>query len=792
VTNIATATDGTTSSPQASETIGAVSNSALTLVKSSNTSGFEAAGDVLSYSYLVTNTGNVTLTDALSVTDDKIQTVNCPSLPAGGLVPTASLTCTADYIVTEADIDAGGVTNIASASSGDVQSPTDDVSVSLIELPALDFVKSALSVGFTNPGDIISYAYDVTNAGNIVLTDPVSVTDDKIANVICPALPIGGLPRGETLTCLADYVVTQDDLNNGSVTNIASAQSGDVSSDPMSVTVQADIAPSLAVVKTLSSQSQRFGPIYDVSYIISMENTGNVTLTDLSLQDALANFIAPAVLFDTPDISVSGFTSGSANNSYDGISDTELLSSGASLIVGQTGTVELNARIDISAGGPQEGNTAFGNASELTEPVPSNDITITPSIDTDTNPTPLSLLDADGDGAPDIFESSTLDRDGDGVVDSQDYDPTGYFYCEENGAILPGGSISVTGPFGTNSSLGSLNNIVIEQDGSNGFFQFYVTQPGLYTVTPTYPSGGVPSTDRLAENGALDVSAATGNPVILGSSEVGSTGFIADASAQTNTPFYFAFDIEAGDPSVLLNNIPLKNCGTPALTLSKTVSADPELLPDGRQSITYSLTALNTGQTLIEDVRVQDDLASVFGASNIEFVRCTLSTNSTVFQGSENPSFDGGSDTETLIGDSDLLPGESVTIEVDVIVNPERDGEHINVASLSATSPVDGTILTDQASASVNLEPASDASLLRVTKAAQPRTVQIGDPILYTIAVTNETGTTMTDLDIIDRIPEGFAYVPNSATLVDGSLSLIHVARFAGAWGLALPLRWIV
>ena len=140
-----------------------------------------------------------------------------------------------------------------------------------------------------------------------------------------------------------------------------------------------------------------------------MENTGNVTLTDLSLEDALATFIAPAVLQDTPNVALSGFATGNANSGYDGVSDIELLSNGTSLNVGQTGTVILNARINISEGGPQDGNTAIGNAAEITEPVPSDDVTVTPSVDTDVNPTPLSLLDADGDGAPDIFESATLD-----------------------------------------------------------------------------------------------------------------------------------------------------------------------------------------------------------------------------------------------------------------------------------------------------------------------------------------------------------------------------------------------
>ena len=66
---------------------------------------------MISYSYEVTNTGNVTLAGPVTVTDDKA-TVTCPS---GDLAPGASVTCTASYTITQADLDTGSVTNTATA-----------------------------------------------------------------------------------------------------------------------------------------------------------------------------------------------------------------------------------------------------------------------------------------------------------------------------------------------------------------------------------------------------------------------------------------------------------------------------------------------------------------------------------------------------------------------------------------------------------------------------------------------------------------------------------------------------
>ena len=100
----------------------AVQNPALTLDKSSTTSAITAAGQVVPYSYLVTNTGNVTLT-GITVTDNKVASVSCP---ATTLAPGASMTCTGSHTVTAAEFAAGGnLTNIATADS-DQTSPVQD------------------------------------------------------------------------------------------------------------------------------------------------------------------------------------------------------------------------------------------------------------------------------------------------------------------------------------------------------------------------------------------------------------------------------------------------------------------------------------------------------------------------------------------------------------------------------------------------------------------------------------------------------------------------------------------
>ncbi len=86
---------------------------ALTLVKTATPQIFAKAGDVIQYSYVLTNSGNVPLAGPFTVADDKATDEACPattSLAAG-----ASLTCTASYTITLADVRVGSVTNTATA-----------------------------------------------------------------------------------------------------------------------------------------------------------------------------------------------------------------------------------------------------------------------------------------------------------------------------------------------------------------------------------------------------------------------------------------------------------------------------------------------------------------------------------------------------------------------------------------------------------------------------------------------------------------------------------------------------
>ncbi len=152
----------------------------LTMAKSVAESTFTLPGDVLHYSYAVTNSGFATLAGPVTVSDDRA-TASCPALTTVGdldnfLDPGETVTCTATYTVTGADVASGSVTNTASATAQGVTSNTDSKTVPLSSSADVSMNKTLTTAGPYTVGQTITYGLVVANAGPSTATS-VQVTD---------------------------------------------------------------------------------------------------------------------------------------------------------------------------------------------------------------------------------------------------------------------------------------------------------------------------------------------------------------------------------------------------------------------------------------------------------------------------------------------------------------------------------------------------------------------------------------------------------------------------------------
>ena len=218
-------------------------------------------GETLHYSFLVTNTGDVTLAP-VTIAETEFTghgtppTVTCPA-GAASLAPAASVACTGTYVVTRADVDAGTVRNTATATgitpAGEpLRSAPSSASVSAVQSPSITVVKSASPSSFSAAGQTIDYSFAVTNTGNVTLSH-VRVNDAGLPGLSPISCPHPTLAAGASQTCTASYVTTAADLDAGSVTNRATAQ-GDppgsvtpVVSPPSTVTATAIVPPRVPV-----------------------------------------------------------------------------------------------------------------------------------------------------------------------------------------------------------------------------------------------------------------------------------------------------------------------------------------------------------------------------------------------------------------------------------------------------------------------------------------------------------------------------------------------------------------
>ncbi|MFK5980547.1 MAG: hypothetical protein QM488_16855 [Rhizobiaceae bacterium] len=188
----------------------------MTIVNSITTApdGTSGAGDLVLYQYVVTNSGNQTLTNVSPVDSGPTFNGNAGTGTMGAfsvsfgnaasLAPGESVTFTASYTLSALDIyrAAGvndGVSNAATSTSTEHTDGDGNTVVAAIPAnPSLTIAKVAVlndesaADSLAEVGETITYTYTVTNNGNVALTN-VGVQDTHEGVLLTPA------PAGETI-----------------------------------------------------------------------------------------------------------------------------------------------------------------------------------------------------------------------------------------------------------------------------------------------------------------------------------------------------------------------------------------------------------------------------------------------------------------------------------------------------------------------------------------------------------------------------------------------------------------
>ena len=193
-----------------------------------------AVNEEIAYKITVMNDGNVTISD-ITVKDD----LTGEEWTIASLEPGEFESFETSYTVTEADVAAGGVTNVATATGKDPEGDEPTVDPGKKEDPTepmnahLTVEKTTTSTapaeGYKE-GDVINYSVTVTNDGNVTITN-IQVKD----NLTGGSWTIDSLAVGASESFTTSYTVTEADQIRGYVLNVATAEGTDPNGDPAKV-----------------------------------------------------------------------------------------------------------------------------------------------------------------------------------------------------------------------------------------------------------------------------------------------------------------------------------------------------------------------------------------------------------------------------------------------------------------------------------------------------------------------------------------------------------------------------
>ncbi|WP_254097226.1 gliding motility-associated C-terminal domain-containing protein [Aquimarina sp. Aq107] len=718
----------------------------LSVIKTVRVTG-SVLNDVIEYDIVVTNTGNVTLTN-IEITDDNADAGSIVGSPIVSLAPGVSVTVTANQTITQADIDAGYIENSATATgdsplggpddvsdvsdAGDEtvetpdgdgstdSDPTNDTTVTTFTpSPNLSVIKTVRVAGSVL-NDVIEYDIVVTNTGNVTLTD-IEITDDNADAGSIVGSPIVSLAPGVSVTVTANQTITQADIDAGYIENSATATGdsplggpddvsdvsdagdetvetpdgdGSTDSDPTNDTTVTTFtpSPSLSVIKTVRVAGSVLNDV--IEYDIVVTNTGNVTLTNIEITDDNADagsIVGSPIVSLAPGVSVT-VTANQTITQADidaGYIENSATATGDSPLGGPDDVS------DVSDAGDETVETPDGDGS--TDSDPTNDTTVT-TFTPSPNLSVIKTVRVAGSVLNDVIEYDIV------VTNTGNVTLTDIEITDDNAdagsivgspivSLAPGVSVTVTA-----------NQTITQADIDAGYIE------NSATATGDSPLGGPDDVSDVSDAGDETVETPDGD----GSTDSDPTN---DTTVTTFTP-------------------------SPSLSVIKTVRVAGSVLND---VIEYDIVVTNTGNVTLTNIEITDDNAdagSIVGSPIVSLapgVSVTVTANQTITQADIDAGYIENSATAT--GDSPLGGPDDVSDVSDAgdetVETPDGDGS-------TDSDPTNDTTVTDL----------SQDPELTLVKTGVASGSNVGDVITYTFTVTN-TGDVTIDNIFIDDILTG-------------------------------------
>ena len=288
----------------------------LKLTKTANPVTYDQVGQIINYTYVITNSGVTTLGPAqFTVSDTGIATpINCGEATTT-LAQNATVTCGAVYTITQANMDAGSVATSATASGGGVP-PSQPASATVTKGPPSTSSNPNFVVGSTIKHQVADGEW-LWQIARCYGADPVKVsaanppTPAQISPKTSVTVPnIGSVGKIYGPPCVVPYTVQAGDTWNSiaakynadpTVLQMANANTltvGKVIKVPINsagATVAVPIAPTLtpaAATLTLVTTANpttynQVGQVITITYVIKNSGTNSLGPVQFTVTDTL-------------------------------------------------------------------------------------------------------------------------------------------------------------------------------------------------------------------------------------------------------------------------------------------------------------------------------------------------------------------------------------------------------------------------------------------------------------------------------------------------------------------------
>ena len=247
-----------------------------------------------------------------------------------------------------------------------------------------------------------------------------------------------------------------------------------------------------------------------------------------------------------------------------------------------------------------------------------------------------------------------------------------------------------------------------------------------------------------------------------------------------------------GDPTDDNDVTPVNFTENPAIGVAKDVASVTKL-PNDVYAVVYTITVANLGDIVLSSIQVTDDLSTTFAAAMSYTV---TSVSSPQLTANWPGGYNGSTNLDLLDGTDSLSPGQTEVILLAVNLIPgSNPGPYNNTAYAYGVSPI-GAQVMDASDPGISPDPGQSAptplifptiALAKDLTTAAP--ARNGDPIVFTIRITNTSPYTITSLplrDLYDNISLTYGYggayaAPLSTdTVDDGQITWNDVTAGAG------------